>query len=256
MGCINDQEKKDLIAEVLEPKTDQYNKTIEQNSLRDQTFSCQRKQIKIDIQTNTTFTEKTLKREELILFPRLNIQVYNTESHKEVDIILITPNSVSNLNGHCLIKLNGIFYFGKDKDENDYVINQISNKEFSIKYENKNFYLTESNSDTGVFVKIQTSKAINEKKLIISFANSYLSLQILDDNKISISFHNNNETVYHTLNPNEDKQKYFKIGRGEECDIVIKSNSISRVQCSLIYVNNNWVIYDGLRDKPSLNGLW
>lgn len=256
MGCINDREKTDSIVQITVPQTDQYKKTNDDNSFMEQYSSCQRKQIKIETQTNTTFTEKTNKREELIWFPRLEVYVYQTETHKEIDTILITPNSVSKLKGCCIIKSSGIFSFGNNKEENDYTIEQISDQEFFIKYVNKQFYISENSTSTGVFVKIQTSKIIKEDKIIISFANCYIGLQTLEDNKLNISFYNENDQGSHTLNQNEDKQKCFKIGRGEECDIIIKNNSISRVQCSLIFFNNNWIIYDEIKDKPSLNGLW
>mmetsp|Transcript_3330 Transcript_3330/g.5128 ORF Transcript_3330/g.5128 Transcript_3330/m.5128 type:complete len:337 (+) Transcript_3330:1867-2877(+) len=54
----------------------------------------------------------------------------------------------------------------------------------------------------------------------------------------------------------EEKYKKFTIGRSQMCDIQLAENTISRVQCRLEYHQGKWFIYDGLSEKPSVNGTW
>lgn len=46
------------------------------------------------------------------------------------------------------------------------------------------------------------------------------------------------------------------IGRLEECKIRLKSQSISRQQWRISYINNKWILIDGDGEKPSRNGIW
>jgi pSer/pThr/pTyr-binding forkhead associated (FHA) protein len=51
----------------------------------------------------------------------------------------------------------------------------------------------------------------------------------------------------------------IRIGRSRTAEIMYKDDSVSRVQCSIIFENDLWVLYDGEPDqiiKNSTNGLW
>lgn len=57
-----------------------------------------------------------------------------------------------------------------------------------------------------------------------------------------------------------DYQEY-KVGRAQNCDIIISQNTISREQCRFIYHLDdknkyNWYIRDGNESKESSNGTW
>lgn len=65
-----------------------------------------------------------------------------------------------------------------------------------------------------------------------------------------------------TLQPNcwkfpvEDKYKQFTVGRSQLCDIYLHENTISRTQCRVVYDQGRWLLYDGLDNKPTINGTW
>ena len=58
------------------------------------------------------------------------------------------------------------------------------------------------------------------------------------------------------------KQNIIKIGRKRTCDIAFtKDDRVSRIQCTFLFDNNEWVLYDGEIDERktfhnSTNGLW
>mmetsp|Transcript_21785 Transcript_21785/g.21545 ORF Transcript_21785/g.21545 Transcript_21785/m.21545 type:complete len:205 (-) Transcript_21785:38-652(-) len=54
----------------------------------------------------------------------------------------------------------------------------------------------------------------------------------------------------------EEKYKSFTIGRSQICDIQLSENTISRTQCRVIYDEGKWLLYDGLANKPTINGTW
>ena len=49
-----------------------------------------------------------------------------------------------------------------------------------------------------------------------------------------------------------DEKVVFKLGRGPSCHLLLNQNTISRIQCSLIWwpVKNKWSILDGDIDAP------
>ena len=50
-----------------------------------------------------------------------------------------------------------------------------------------------------------------------------------------------------------------RIGRSKSVEIVYKDDSVSRIQCTLLFENDEWSLYDGYLDngnKGSTNGLW
>ena len=48
----------------------------------------------------------------------------------------------------------------------------------------------------------------------------------------------------------------FTIGRSQSCDININENTISRIQCRIIFHHKKWVLLDGSEGKPTVNGTW
>ena len=56
----------------------------------------------------------------------------------------------------------------------------------------------------------------------------------------------------------KEKNK-ITIGRSKKADVICNDESVSRTQCTLIYENNSWNLYDGFLDnghRGSTNGLW
>ena len=48
------------------------------------------------------------------------------------------------------------------------------------------------------------------------------------------------------------------IGRSDNCDVVIKTKMLSRIQCTISYNPNldKWIISDGFNARKSTNGIW
>lgn len=54
----------------------------------------------------------------------------------------------------------------------------------------------------------------------------------------------------------EQNYKEINIGRSKCCDIKVNENTVSRIQCRVLYIESQWVILDGTTDKPTSNGTW
>ncbi|CAD8074076.1 unnamed protein product [Paramecium sonneborni] len=52
------------------------------------------------------------------------------------------------------------------------------------------------------------------------------------------------------------EQSIFKIGRSQDCDIIVNMNTISRKQTQIMFNKNQWEICDGEGVKQSANGTW
>ncbi len=58
---------------------------------------------------------------------------------------------------------------------------------------------------------------------------------------------------------NANVKDQIRIGKSRTAEIIYKDDSISRVQCTIVFENDYWVLYDGQKDqtiKNSTNGLW
>ena len=158
--------------------------------------------------------------------------------------------------------------FGKD-NSSDYIIddNSINPIQFYIGYNEikNNFYIMDNLSGTGTFIKLNKEVKI-EQDMIISFCVDYMYFTInhLNDgyNELNIKFLNkdkNNEKDS-VISFDNKKDLRFTIGRSHNCNYQYDDDSVSKVQCTIIFQNNNWYLYDGyicnLEKKVSTNGLW
>lgn len=53
-----------------------------------------------------------------------------------------------------------------------------------------------------------------------------------------------------------EEEKEFLVGRIPENDICLNSKDISKSHMRIIYKENKWVLLDGTRRKPSINGTF
>ena len=54
-----------------------------------------------------------------------------------------------------------------------------------------------------------------------------------------------------------NEKRRVRIGKHPQCEILISETGVSRIQCSLTYVNGEgWKIKDGDDSKLSTNGTW
>ncbi len=198
------------------------------------------------------------------------LKIYN-KTNNLIDEIELNQNFISskfkNINKNFDDKTKKIS-FGKD-NSSDYIIddNSISPIQFYIGYNEikKNFYIIDNLSGTGTFIKLNQEIKI-EQDMIISFCVDFMYFDIkhLKNNltQINIKFLNkiNNSEKQSELSFTNNEYTHFTIGRSNICNYQYKDDSVSKVQCTLIYQKNNWYIYDGLYNdydkKLSTNGLW
>jgi pSer/pThr/pTyr-binding forkhead associated (FHA) protein len=54
-------------------------------------------------------------------------------------------------------------------------------------------------------------------------------------------------------------KKLIRIGRSKKAEIIVNDNSVSRIQCTLVFEDDQWILYDGVNNnskKSSTNGIW
>ena len=62
-----------------------------------------------------------------------------------------------------------------------------------------------------------------------------------------------NKDRSYTFSPSKDKPILF--GRSKSAHVIINQSAVSRIQFSLIYENNNWVLYNGYFDNNNTHQL-
>jgi pSer/pThr/pTyr-binding forkhead associated (FHA) protein len=76
--------------------------------------------------------------------------------------------------------------------------------------------------------------------------------------KISKAFTDQDATM--TVQTHKFQASYnnakFTIGRSQSCHVNLNENTISRVQCRVVYEEKKWRLYDGSEGKPTVNGTW
>ena len=198
------------------------------------------------------------------------LKLYN-KTNNLIDEIELNKNYISskfnNINKNYDEKTKKIS-FGKD-NSSDYIIddNSISSIQFYIGYNDikKNFYIMDNISGTGTFIKLNNEIKIDQD-MIINFCVDYMYFtinELNDGNKeLNIKFLNKEKNNENNSRISFDNKKYtrFTIGRSIKCNYQYDDDSVSKVQCTIIYQNNNWYLYDGfvcnLEKKVSTNGLW
>ncbi|CAD8057439.1 unnamed protein product [Paramecium sonneborni] len=65
-----------------------------------------------------------------------------------------------------------------------------------------------------------------------------------------------NQIQSHIFIANYNQEFVFKIGRSQECDVLVNINTVSRRQAQIVYKNNEWFIHDGGGVRESANGTW
>lgn len=199
---------------------------------------------------------------DMIPLPRLKLYIYSNYSSDLINTVIITPNSMQIDNNPIKLFSSPVKYiFGKDT-KNDCVLNDesISLEQFHIIYSKHKFYIIDNQNGTGLFCKI-TGKKIIDHDLRLSFGGDYMLVKVRQNNfggkdiKIKFCLKKELERIY-----NSNKKQIITIGRNKTCDICYQEDSISKVQCTFLFIKENWVIMDGSyginKQKCSTNGIW
>ena len=190
-------------------------------------------------------------------------------------------------------KKDGATYFGYDVKQGvdmgvDYIIKNNDNyyyddafngRHFMIRFnpDDLNYYIKDLGKGFGTFIKIQNWTEL-KSNLLLNIGENYLVFSYGDDddeenedninnvnkndNSINIKiFAMNTQQKIYTLLPSDCP---VTIGRSSENNIVIDDDMLSRVHCTIDFMNEKWYIQDGLakngiEDKDiqkSTNGSW
>ena len=117
----------------------------------------------------------------------------------------------------------------------------------------------------GSFVKLVDSFIIKENS-IVNIGESYLifsfdkkNLQLneeINDDDLFLKIYSN-ENEYEPVILKNNSEIIYTVGRSDKCDILIQDKMLSRVHCTLTYINNFWYLKDGNEEgNESTNGTW
>ena len=120
------------------------------------------------------------------------------------------------------------------------------------------------------FIKLNANyEIVLKRREILSIGTSIFQFTPLDGDNLEINILAM-KNISHTINSeNSDEsiepKRFFSgyntphitIGRNEECTYCFKNDkSYSRIQTTISYEDEHWVIRDGSKEKPSTNGTW
>ena len=250
MGCIN---RKNLIKSDIQILT--VRKTNEKiNNINNINI------INDNVENNSTnikksvFSEKTIN-SFIINYPKLICQIKNIENNYEKEIT-ITPNSV---NGKIIKNPDGKIYLNDDSNFNESVVKNFNTylKNFYLYFNKKKnrFFIHDKSKIYGLYKKIN-KKIKLENSLIISFSIYHIYMKKNENNNIKLKCIKKTNKIVYTNSFNNNEINEITIGRNNDCIINLDNDNISRIQMSIIFENNNWFIYDGCKEKESLNEIW
>ena len=250
MGCIN---RKNLINSDIQILT--LRKTNENiNSINNINIINDNVEKKSTNIKKSVFSEKTIN-SIIINYPKLICQIKNIENNYEKDIT-ITPNSV---NGKIIKNPDGKIYLNDDSNFNESVVKNFNTylKNFYLYFNNKKnrFFIHDKSKIYGLYKKIN-KKIKLENSLIISFSIYHIYIKKNENNNIKLKCIKKTNKIVYTNSFNNNEINEITIGRNDDCIINLDNDNISRIQMSIIFENNNWFIYDGCKEKESLNGIW
>ena len=250
MGCIN---RKNLVNSDIQILT--LRKTNENiNSINNINIINDNVEKKSTNIKKSVFSEKTIN-SIIINYPKLICQIKNIENNYEKDIT-ITPNSV---NGKIIKNPDGKIYLNDDSNFNESVVKNFNTylKNFYLYFNNKKnrFFIHDKSKIYGLYKKIN-KKIKLENSLIISFSIYHIYMKKNENNNIKLKCIKKTNKIVYTNSFNNNEINEITIGRNDDCIINLDNDNISRIQMSIIFENNNWFIYDGCKEKESLNGIW
>jgi len=183
----------------------------------------------------------------------LDLSVLDSQVLRQGTTIKITPDEI-NGNPH---DLEESFVFGKDSSSHYSFPNdeKMGDQQFKIKYNpcKNEYFIKDSNTGTGLFTQLVGRQIVDRN--VICFGNTQFFVSCDEDQILKIQcFKGEYEGRCTEVFPHENT--FFKLGRSRNCDIIINETNTSRYQCTFIYENGTWFVYDGKPGGPSTNGVW
>ena len=249
------------------------------NSIGNKVKSVQSKKITFsDKNENITHVKSSIIDSREFLSQNVLTMKLSNESDVEFDKVLITNTSLvsesKNINiikeelrekvftfGSSIVsKEDSIYYKGIDYKIAD---SNIKPHQFNIIFEDGKFYIKDCKEGNGIFLKINPKFLLEGNNKSTFMFNNLISLktELKILSKQFIIYYKNKRFKY-----NLNEKKIIKVGRREDCDIIISEEAgISRVQVTFVYNDktNEFYVYDGnvnnengSGNKQSTNGVW
>jgi hypothetical protein len=249
------------------------------NSIGNKVKSVQSKKITFsDKNENITHVKSSIIDSREFLSQNVLTMKLSNESDVEFDKVLITNTSLvsesKNINiikeelrekvftfGSSIVsKEDSIYYKGIDYKIAD---SNIKPHQFNIIFEDGKFYIKDCKEGNGIFLKINPKFLLEGNNKSTFMFNNLISLKTeLKILSMQFIIYYKNKRFKFNLN----EKKIIKVGRREDCDIIISEEAgISRVQVTFVYNDktNEFFVYDGNVNnengsgiKQSTNGVW
>lgn len=184
-------------------------------------------------------------------------------------------------NDGCTI-LGSLKQSAKGDVYNDFVIQQdendgIGDRHMIIKYNmaDRQYYIRDLGKGSGTFVRLDVPLTL-KNGFIISFGTSHLTVNFfqgearrrgtggeMEQSQSKQGTSSSDRIQLKFIDgPKLDQVFTFKsnekilIGRMPSCNIKFDDNQLSRLQCTIEYIDGNWILKDGDGSKSSTNGTW
>jgi len=188
--------------------------------------------------------------------------------HKTLEIFLLESNTILESSKQKITpyEVNGkqhnpedSFNFGREASENhiSFPDEKMGAKQFKVKYnEDYDYYsIKDLCQGTGLFVHVNGRKVIEDKN-IFCFGNNQMLVSLDTETNCLIINFMKGEYEGKEVKINPEEMTYVEFGRTRSADFTFKDAGVSRNQCSFVYSNYTWSLYDGKPGQPSTNGLW
>ena len=242
------------------------------------------------LSANNMHSRKSLFQQTNNIKGLLILEIHITDSQCNLTTTSSSQVEIVSIHQHVLIKDNTditktqnsnhevSFIFGKSScsnkqgsngasAKNDCGINDtnIEEKQFEIIYNSvlRKYYLNDIADGNGVFYKIASTIIINEddtkdEGMVVTFCNCYVKFEIKNDTIVVTFFENGCWNRNYVFTP---KDKEIKFGRSKIANVIINHKEVSRIQFTLNYENDKWVLYNGYIDENkkhllSTNGIF
>jgi len=185
----------------------------------------------------------------------LEIHLLDSKVLKEGTSIKITPDEINGQRHNP----DDSFHFGREQEGNDYCFpeeEKMAEKQFKIKYNesSQSYSIQDYFKGTGLFVHINGREMISST--IACFANNQMIVSVDNEtNMLHLQFlKGEHKGRLHKINPLEITM--VGMGRSKKSEITFRDPNVSRNQCTFMYENHTWYMYDGIPGQPSTNGVW
>ena len=168
------------------------------------------------------------------------------------------------LEGSLRAEKDNVTFIGSDaaSGQNDFAIPMdpsLGAKHLMIKYNpsTSKYYLKDLGDGSGTFARIDIPVLLKHG-YIISFGESHMVVHLSGDStkpSLTVKFLDGSKADQSFQYSPGDRP--VRIGRMADCNIKFDDNSLSRYQCSLLFVEDKgWFAVDGDGKKCSTNGTW